>query len=288
MPRPAFLIFAAALVIMACSLTSVAPSSPPTSAPIPSAANTALPLSTSSPSDTAAAPTVASPAAPSGTSVSYGNLSLVIPDGLSSGTTNTTGPDVEFPYTNPSNGDMPQHVKVILNGYPVSGALLPPEVMVFSAAQYAGYADLTQQIISTLQTLQYQDGQLLPAGLPSGTFNAHVQSVSLASGRGLRYLTQFDQSPLPANNQELIYYFNGLTADGASYVQVILPVTALFLAPDNNPNSQLPSGGVPFNMDQPAQYFQQIADKLNATAPDGFTPSLATLDALVQSITVTP
>jgi hypothetical protein len=279
-------VLALSALILACSLS---PAASPTPTSAPAASKTPFPptsgLPTAAPS---ALPAASSTPAPSGTSISFSDLRLVIPDGLSSGTTNTTSADVEFPFTNPSNGDMPHHTKLILNGYPVQGTALQPQVHVFPAAEYGQYADLTKQVISALQGLQYLDGQPLPAGFPDGPFNAHVGAVNFSNGTGIRYLTQFDQAPLPVNNDELIYYFHGLSSDGSKYVQVILPVQAPFLAPDNNPASPLPTDGIPFTMDQLDAYFAAVASKLNATAPSQFVPSLDTLDALVQSIAVQP
>lgn len=279
-------VLALSALILACSLS---PAAPPTPTAAPAASET-LPPPTSEPPSVvpSAAPAASSTPAPSGTSVSFSDVSLVIPGGLSSGTTNTTSADVEFPFTNPSNGDMPQHTKLVLNGYPVQGTALQPQVHVFQAAEYAQYADLSKQIVSALQGLQYLDGQPLPAGFPAGPFNAHVGSVNFTNGTGIRYLTQFNQAPLPVTNNELIYYFHGLSSDGSKYVQVILPVQAPFLASDNNPASPLPADGIPFTMDQLDAYFGAVASKLNATAPSQFAPSLDTLDALVQSISVQP
>ncbi len=252
---------------------------PPTFTAIPTFTGTGAPASTP------ASPVTFTPG-PAGAAIGYGNVTLVLPDSLGSDTVNTTSTEVEFPYVNPSNGDMPQHVRLEITGYPVQGTVLQPQIMVFPAAKYAAYTDFTRQIIMTLQTMQYYDGQPLPAGLPDGPFNAHVGSVRFAGGHGIRYLTQFDQAVLPINNKELIYYFHGLTDDGTYYVEAVLPVQAAFLAPDENPASPLPANGIPFSMDNLDSYFQQIADKLNATPPDDFTPSLSALDALIQSIHV--
>jgi hypothetical protein len=205
---------------------------------------------------------------------------------LASGTTNVTTTDIEPPYINPSGGQMPQHTKIILNGYPVQGASWQPQIIVFNAGQYARYTDLTQHLISGLRSMHYQRGQPLPGTLPSGQFNAAIQSVNFVNGNGIRYLTQFDQSPLPANNHELFYYFHGITNDGNYYVQVVLPIQAPFLASDNNPNSPLPRNGIPFHRDQ--SYFNAVAQQLNTTPPDQFSPSLTSLDALIQSIMINP
>jgi hypothetical protein len=233
-------------------------------------------------------PVDASLAAPTGLSVSYSNVRLVIPVGLASGTTNSTTTDVEFPYVNPSGGPMPQHTKIILNGYPLQGTMFEPQITVFRAAEYAQYGPLTQSMVSALQGLQYVAGQPLPKGLPAGDFDAQTQAIDFPNGRGIRFLTQFDQAPLPVNNHELFYYFQGLTTGGSDYVQAILPLQVPFLAPDANPASPLPPGGVAFDLPEIQIYFDAVAEKLNATPPGTFQPTLTSLDALIQSLQVSP
>ncbi len=300
--RRSIFILVCAAVGLGCGVSSVGLpgllASPTAAAPMPSdtqpavATNAAAtaPTDTVAPTEAAATDTAQPQAAtstapaPAGAAVSYANISLVVPSGLATDTTNTTGTDVEFPFVNPSLGEMPQHAKIVLNGYPVQGTTLAPQVMAFPASEYAQYADSNQQLIAALQNMQYMDGQPLPDGFPDGPFSSHTGGLAMANGKGIRYLTQFNQAALPVNNQELIYYFHGLTSDGSTYVEAILPVSAAFLAPDDNPNSALPAGGIPFNMDDLAAYFQAVASKLDATPPSQFTPSLDTLDALIQSI----
>ncbi len=297
--RKAVVTMAGAALILGCGISSLnIPALMATTAP--SATSVAAnPVSTAAPTETPVVstpteppvtftpiPTLTSTPAPGGTSISYQNVTLTLPGSLGTGTTNSTSTSAEFPYINPSLGDMPEHIQLEITGYPILGTLLPPQIMLFPAAQYAGYSDYTRQLIGALQTTQYYDGQPLPAGLPDGAFNAHVGSVQFAGGHGIRYLTQFDQAPLPVNNRELIYFFHGLTDTGNYYVEAVLPVQAAFLAPDENPGSPLPANGIPFSMDNLDTYFQQVADKLNATPPDDFTPSLSALDALIQSIQV--
>lgn len=229
-------------------------------------------------------PATASSSAPAGLPIAYGNLRLVIPPELATGTTNTTTADVEFPYTNPSLGPMPEHSKIILNGYPVQGTLFAPQITAFRAGEYSRYGPITQEIVVALQGLHYSAGQPLPSGFPAGVLDAKIQELDFAHGRGVRFLTQFDQAPLPVINHELFYYFQGLTTDGNWYVQAILPVQAPILAADDNPASPLPPGGIPFDTNQLQAYFDAVSAKLNATSPEQFTPSLASLDALIQSI----
>ncbi len=289
-------VLVAAVLIAGCSLSSLPiPSLSPSPTPVPpTETSTPLPSDTPAPTltDTAeptftAIPTqTGTPTVPPATTITYGNISLLLPASLGTGTTNSTVTDIELPYTNPGGAPMPQHSKLVITGYPIQGALLEPQIMVFPAAQYAQYGDLTGQIVSTLRDVPFMDGQPLPAGLPDGPFNAHVASIAFTQGHGIRYLTQFDQAPLPVNNHEMFYFFHGLTDDGNVYLEAVFPVQAAFLPADENPDSPLPQGGIPFNMDDLGTYFQNISDKLNATPPTLFTPPLTALDALLQSTTV--
>lgn len=282
------LIFATMVLILACSIVSAPMTAPHGMATVVAGTIQAISVAPTNSLRATSVIKITTTATPAmqGVLVSYKNASFTIPQGLANGTTNTTTAGIEFPYINPSVGDMPQHIKIVLNSYAVQGTSLDPQITIFNSTEYAKYTDLTQQIISTLQNLQYAQGQPLPQGLPAGQFNAQVQAVNFANGHGIRYLTQVDQSPIPVNNRELFYYFNGITNDGNYYVQVILPLRAPFLAPDENPHSTLPTNGIPFHADQ--SYFNAIAQQLNATPPDQFSPSLSLLDALIQSMSVTP
>jgi hypothetical protein len=240
---------------------------------------------------TAAAP--ASTPTPSGVPVSSGGISFVIPNGMAGDASVTSNTDVELPYINPSFGEMPRHTVFALDNYAVQGTQFEPQIMVFRAAEYAQYTELTASIIAALQNLQYSAGQPLPESLPDGVFTAQAQPIQFQNGRGLRYLTQFDQSPLPVNNREMFYYFHGLTSDGQFYIQAILPLHSPLLVADEEPTSITPSDGVQFDWtdimngyDAMPAYLEAVAQKLSAADANSFTPTLPMLDDLIQSITV--
>jgi hypothetical protein len=86
----------------------------------------------------------------------------------------------------------------------------------------------------------------------------------------------------------------GLTGDGNYLIVAILPVQAPLLQTSQDPASPLPADGVPFpdmsSMDAQAfrAYIQAVTGKLNGLDSASFQPSLASLDALVQSLNVQP
>ena len=129
----------------------------------------------------------------------------------------------------------------------------------------------------------------LPVFNAGQVFHSNEQVIKFQNGTGVRFLTQYAQAPYPVNNESLFYTFQGLTSDGAYYVSAILPINAAFLSADGNPETPLPADGVPFdwnNFENVPQHFDLVKQKLNATDPNAFTPSLSNLDALIQSITI--
>jgi len=97
----------------------------------------------------------------------------------------------------------------------------------------------------------------------------------------VRFLTQFDQAPLPINNFELIYTFQGLMDDGKYYIAAIFPITHPRLPDDNIVDS-----AQEFN---PKAFSAEMADsvmKLSNFSDFDFSPNLSQLDDVVRSIYV--
>jgi hypothetical protein len=258
---------------------------------------------------TAAAPTTApTETPPAGTAVSFQNVSFVIPAGVALGANGESVPAVTE-----ENGDpwdvAPAHVRFTFFGYNNQLAKFPVmEISIFPAQEYAAVSNGAAISLPKLQSILAAPGASIdPQNLPlvpyfnaAQMFAAQIKVMHFASGNGVRMITQYGQAVGPAANNETFYHFQGLTSDGKYYVIAILPVGAPYLLdsdsqtnPDN-PNAGLPQGGVPFpgysSLDPRdyETYFQAIVDKMNATDPNAFIPTLPMLDALVQSITVAP
>lgn len=223
---------------------------------------------------------------PDGTPVNTAEVSFFIPNGIANDVSSVTTTEVEFPYINPSNGDMPQHVKLTLNLYALHDTQFEPHIMIFRSTDYSQYTENTAGIISAMHSLQYVDGQPLPETLDS-EFSAQIHAVNFKNGHGVRYLTQVFTNFLPVNNKDLFYYYQGMTDDGQYYVQAILPIHAPFLSADDNPNTPLPADGIPFNMDDFPGYLDAVAQRLNSADTFSYTPYLEHLDAMIESIQVT-
>jgi len=227
----------------------------------------------------------------SGIPISNGNISLVIPTGLASSASFSNSVDVEYPYINPSFGDMPEHTIITLNGFTLQGKT--PRILVFEADQFAQYTEMTQKIITALQVLPVQSSTVVPADLAT-TFFAQTKILSSSSSNGLRYLTEVLTGFAAINNQDIFYYYQGLSADKKYYMEAIIPINALFLVADTNPSSLVPSDGIPFPFDPLTDvnaiqnYYNQVKEKLDATDLSAFSPSVGLLDELIQSIHFKP
>ncbi len=215
------------------------------------------------------------------------NIAISIPNAVGTGITTTKTDNVELPFINPSNGPMPQHTVLEISGYPIGRQAY---IMIFKASEYSSYTDLTRQTLTTLQTFQYQTGQPLPNELTLGPLNPQAQALTSENAHGLRYLAQIIIGVVPVANDQIFYYYQGLTNDGLYYISAVFPVNAPFLASNGDPSS-LPIDGIPFPPDNAVAeelntYYVAIGERLNHADPSIFQPSLNALDSIIQSITI--
>jgi hypothetical protein len=266
---------ALALVTLACSLTN--------ESPVPILASTSTPLAVPTEGSaqlppptvpvTSEPPTVTPPTATavtvSGLAVSFAGTSFTIPEGLATGSQNdivaqANDPNIPFELH-------PAYTRITLQGYPLQGRAFEAQVMVYPLQDFIQISDSAAGIINNLQTLLAAQTTSPADHLP---FLPFINAGQV-----------FDQAPLPINNTELLYTFQGITSDGAYYVSVTLPISAPFLPADNNLDSPIPPDGIPFPTDFSAfpNYLTSVTDRLNHS-DFAFGPSIAILDTLVQSI----
>jgi hypothetical protein len=231
---------------------------------------------------------------PGGISVSYENVSFVIPNGTADGANAETMTAVE------SNSEAPwdiapTHLRFTLTGYQLQNKFHGPRVFVFPADEYAQVNPTAAEQIDRLRKIS-AGGALLQETLPSVPFfnatpqiAANIKIIPMQNGSGVRFLTQYAQYLAPINNRELFYHFQGLSDDGRHYIIAVLPITAPILPEDEKPEASIPEGGVPIPTDVGPNnaYYFSVTEKLNSLSPDAFTPSLNSLDTMIQSILVT-
>jgi hypothetical protein len=185
--------------------------------------------------------------------------------------------------------------------YVLRGKTHQPQIYVYPAQAYAEMVPAAFESIRRLDNILYAPGgPVINDQLPNvpffnagQVFAAKPELLPFQNGQGVRFLTEYAQYFASANNHDLIYEYQGLTSDGAYYVIAILPVSNPMLAETSDSGTPLPSGGVPYpdindpNPDWPT-YYKSVTEVLNATPAESYTPAIDQLDALIQSILITP
>ncbi len=253
----------------------------------------------SEPINTSAETPTGQPVVYEGVDVACSPATLVIPPGLASRADCIKQPLVDGADA-PWFDKAPAHTQLTLNDYLLSGKSIQPQVVVYPAQDYAALNTIAAQNLTYLRSVQENPAASANAGLPVVPFfnsipvySAVPQVIPFQNGTGVRFLTQYAQYSAPANNQELFYTFQGLTADGAYYIVATFPITAPGLGESSDPNAAVPVGGVAYpKIGSPeaewTSYYAAVTDLLTATAPKAFIPTLAQLDTLIESMRVAP
>lgn len=262
------------VMLLACNIPAVATPIPQTATPVVIATSTF---------DT-------------GGTVTLNNVSFTLPLGVAADAQS----EMVSAATDPNNTapwDLaPAHLQFTLTGYQQQDKFLPPRILVYPADEYAKASSIAAEQIQRLKNilagtaLSKDTMPVLPFANATQQIASQMQPIDFKSGRGVRMLTQYAQYASPINNYELFYHFQGLTNDGKYYVVATFPVSSSILAEDEKPESAVPAGGVPFpeSTGPDPAYYEAVTKALDGMYPDSFNPSLFQLDALIQSITVTP
>jgi hypothetical protein len=270
--------------LLACNFTGSVPA--PTSAPSPIPATESQPTQAPAPAPTEAPAATQAPAptASNGKTITIGGVSFALSDQIATDISSKTTSELELPYIN-GPADLPMHTVVTLNNYNQQFTQIIPKIIVFRASEYAAYDSIAAKVLAAVQS-PYSDGQPFPDALKCGLC-VQIHGLTFQNGHGIRLLEQYNQAPLPYNNKDLFYFFRGVSNDGQFFVQVELPISAAFLPADDNPNTQPPAEGVPFNMNEFESYKTLIRQKFDEATPGTFAPTIEQLDALIQSLAVT-
>lgn len=287
-------LFIAVIIIAALACNQ---SAPPPAEVSPSALPPATSQSTASPAPTSTAPLPPTATPFPGTEVSFGNLSLVIPPGLASGASGIQQPG--------ANGEdaptwmiYPDYIELTFNGYTLPNPSPDARIYVFPVE---AYKTINPDIAKTFARVQAAccDPQNLPTpdALPripffnaGQVFASNIQSLAFQNGQGVRFVTQYSQFYAVLTNTSVFYQYQGLTSDGQYYLIVTLPLSSSILPPISDPPVAPPGILMPQYGDPDADwenYYHAVAALLD-TSPTAYTPTLAQLDTLIQSIIIHP
>ena len=169
---------------------------------------------------------------------------------------------------------------------------IQPQLLVYSVEDYQ--ALLTSENVEEAQNPIAQLTQLLadkPATI-SGTlpilpqipgsqvFHAQTKYLTFKSGAGVRYLTRYTFDVSPIANDNLFYTFQGLSSDGQHYIAFYYPIKASAL-PAESANAKAEQAEMDKDYDA---YITKTVTALDKLAASGFTPELAKLDGLIESL----
>lgn len=181
----------------------------------------------------------------------------------------------------------PEHIAFALQGYPTANDTHAPRILVYPVAGFSRLSPAAADRIAALEALLETrpvdpEGPLpfLPVFNADQVFQAQLRYLDFEGGSGIRYLTQYDQAPLPIQNRALFYTFQGLTDDGRYAISAILPVST----------ELLPEDGLVDDPDAFAAGFEayvaETAEALDDQAEADFAPDLAALDRMLESLQI--
>ncbi|MDT8898103.1 hypothetical protein QYE77_07455 [Thermanaerothrix sp. 4228-RoL] len=184
----------------------------------------------------------------------------------------------------------PAHWRARLWDYPLIEHAHEPWIWVYPARDYMQMNPDADRAIQTLGVLLNRPfGLNQPEDLPhpvfasmaARVFAAAVQRLDFSGGSGLRVITYYAQDVTPIENSDLLYEFQGLSADGAWYIVATMPLS--------HPGLPAADVGVPDLSDPNADwmgYYAAVTAYLERQPATSFTPTLASLDAMFRSLQV--
>ncbi len=304
-----FLILVPLILALVVGCTPISPTQPtaptvPASAPIPTMAPpnptmAELPSATAftEPTATVAAeePPVPTPEPEivlDGKDISANGIGFFLPTTVAADSTGTVYQPQPITADAPFWDKMPQHYLFLFKDYQHPNSMHLPRVYIWPIAEYISENPGFEPTVTLLQTLLAQSAtvDLSTADLPfpplfnaAKIVNLKPEFLEFQNGSGLRYLTFFAQAATPITNYGLFYTFQGITTDGLYYVNAILPLS----------QSELPADDSEFQIDEAfynfyQTYLAQLQMEVNEAPVESFTPDLASMDAMMGSLLVTP
>jgi hypothetical protein len=160
--------------------------------------------------------------------------------------------------------------------------------------------EYTKKDVAALQKVIKNPAYRLDGGIPrlpfedvGISFYARVREFDFQEGDGVIFVTHWTQGADLVSNINLLYRFEGITADGKYYVTAETPVSVAFL-PDTwpeefegytydnlwGPNSNKHAGKF-------EKYRKSITDRLERLGPNEFGPALEKFESIITSLKIT-
>ncbi len=113
------------------------------------------------------------------------------------------------------------------------------------------------------------------------TLRARVKYIDFSGGTGVAFLAAYKQGPAPLTNEDLTYFFQGLSSDGRWYISMAYPVNSARLPATA---AEVPPEAAQLAQQDYAAYLAQTTQLLDQAAANEFTPDLEALNAMLASL----
>jgi hypothetical protein len=202
-----------------------------------------------------------------------------------------------FPSTEEANTEFllyaaPEHFLFDFDGYPNEEySNILPEIRIFPAGEYAqinpdagAQIDDLRKVMSERPVLPDTTLPYLPMINAGQLITARIGFLDFQNGAGVRYLTQFGQDVYPINNADLLYTFQGITADGQYIVSASFPIQSMDLPPSG---SEVEYDYLEFS-DTFNEYAFETTWSLEQVRAETFIPNMDLLDEMLSTLLVIP
>lgn len=161
-----------------------------------------------------------------------------------------------------------------------------PKVKDFKKS-YPTVADATKDL-----SLLLKSKSAMPKNIPylpwmdaSTPINSHMKYVNFKNGSGVRYIATYQIEQEVVSNDGLLYSMQGLSTDGKYFVSAMIPIKSKTLPAKSDAATWSKEKYDTFSKDF-ANYSKKEEAKLNKLADGAFSPSIADLDKIIESIKV--
>ena len=177
-------------------------------------------------------------------------------------------------------------------GYGLNKTYPIGKIDVFSTQEYESLAGdrISKEINSLKKSLSVHPKDsssplpMLPMVMAAEVFHSQVKYIKFQNGEGLRFVTQFASDVSPVTNDRIIYTFQGITSDGAYYINATFRENNGILAA-NYDDFMKSQDFNKFNENYQS-YMANTQEKLNQQPDDSFNPSLGSLDTMISSLKI--
>lgn len=233
-------------------------------------------------------------------SLAFNGFSFNLPSDIASNVNISQFPGDPTTLEQPGGPEVRHTQFLLYNGSPSPESIFDGVggIRVYNTADFAGYTgaetafqnlqallsqrpDLTQFQVPNQDT-NASELPFLPVFPASQVIRARASYVTTPSLQGISYVTVFRQDVSPFVGSEFLYTFQGVSLDGARYVSAIFRLNTTLFPAEIPSDFDYNTFNQQFN-----DYLTESIATLNAGAPEDFTPSMASLDSIIQSFAFT-